>query len=85
MYLLFANDLTPDVLENVTVVQYANDAQLMVIGRKSDKTLCRSHGKGAQLCIPMVLSQRNEVKRYEDPDVSVRDAVYASRSITCYT
>ena len=34
--MLFANDLSLYVPENVTVVQYADDAQLTVTGRKSD-------------------------------------------------
>ena len=36
MYMLFANDLSLCVPENVTVVQYADDTQLMVTGKRCD-------------------------------------------------
>ena len=36
MYMLYANDLSLFVPEDVTIVQYADDTQLMVTGRKSD-------------------------------------------------
>ena len=36
LYMLFANDLSLYVPENVTIVQYADDTQLMVTGRKTD-------------------------------------------------
>ena len=34
--MLYANDLSLFVPEDVTIVQYADDTQLMVTGRKSD-------------------------------------------------
>ena len=41
--MLFANDLSLCVPENVSVVQYADDTQLMVTGKKCDvqQLICR--------------------------------------------
>ena len=36
MYMLYANDLSLFVAEDVSIVQYADDTQLMVTGRKAD-------------------------------------------------
>ena len=39
LYMLFANDLSLHVPDDVTVVQYADDTQLMVTGKKRDLQL----------------------------------------------
>ena len=36
LYMLFANDLSLHAPDNVTIVQYADDTQLMVTGKKRD-------------------------------------------------